>query len=248
MGASSKLLRLAVLGLSLLAASGLRAESTLLLASGVRPPHSTPDQTGFIDRLVREAFHRLGRKVDIVQLPAQRALVEANRGEVDGDLMRVYEIPHNFPNLRIVPEPLIDFDFVVFTRHLDFTPDGWDSLRPYEVGIISGWKILEHELKDTRSLTSVGDSHQLMRLLANDRVDLVVSERWQGLQAIHDLGLHDIRLLEPPTKTRTMFLMLNKRHQDMTSDLAATFRIIKQDGTYQRLFDETLGELIQTAP
>ncbi|MCF6210638.1 MAG: transporter substrate-binding domain-containing protein [Gammaproteobacteria bacterium] len=237
------LYRITLLGILALSTMPLQAAHPLQIASGVREPHSTPAQTGFIDRLVIEAFRRTGHEVEIVQLPAQRALVESNSGIMDGDLMRVQEIPDTFTHLQRVPEKLIDFEFMVFTGHTSLTPRGWDSLKPYEIGIVAGWKILERRLQDSRALTRVGDTQQLMRLLTNERVDLVVSERWQGLQAIRDLKLKDVRMLEPPVKTREMFLMLHKRHAALLPELAKALRSMKQDGSYQRLYDETLGHL-----
>ncbi len=234
---------LILLGLLTPLAGPALSAPALLLASGVRAPHSTPAQSGFVDRLASEAFRRLGRDIEIVQLPAQRALEEANAGIVDGDLLRVAEITEAFPHLRRVPEKLLDFDFMAFTRRHPFTPAGWRSLAPYAVGIVAGWKILERNLRETHSLATAEDTRQLMRLLANDRIDVAVSERWQGLQAIQDLRLDDVRQLEPPVKSREMFLMLHERHADLVPRLAEALRAMRRDGTYARLFDETLRGL-----
>lgn len=238
------LYRTTLLSILALSTTPLQAAHPLQIASGVRAPHSTPAQTGFIDRLVIEAFRRTGHEVEIIQLPAQRALVESNAGIMDGDLMQVQEIPDTFTHLRRVPEKLIDFEFMVFTRHTSLTPRGWDSLKPYETGIVAGWNILERRLQDSRALTQVGDTQQLMRLLINERVDLVVSERWQGLQAIHDLGLKDVRMLKPPIKTREMFLMLHQRHHHLLTPLADALRTMKSDSNYQQLHEEALSSLL----
>ncbi len=239
----------AVLALVSLLVAGAAVAAPFQLASGVRAPHSTPDQRGFADRLVSEAFARLGHRVEVIQLPAQRALVEANEGILDGDLMRVREIPDAFPNLRRVPETLVDFDFMAFTRHLRLRPRGWESIKSHEVGIVAGWKILERNLHDSRHLIKVEDTRQLMRVLVADRVDLVVSERWQGLQAILDLDLggQGIVMAEPAVKSRRMYLMLHRRHEALIPELVRVLREIKADGTYRRLFDEVFGPLAGAA-
>lgn len=224
--------------------AGVQAESTLLISSVSGYPLSNARHTGFADRVTIEAFRRIGHRIDIIKLPPQRALVEANAGMTDGDLLRVKEIPQTFTNLRRVPEKLIDYEFLVFTRQLQFTPAGWDSLKHYDVGVIGGWKILERNLQGSRSMTRANDTQHLMQLLANDRVDLVVATRWLGLQAIRDLGLKGIRRLEPPVETREMFIMLHKRHTALITDLAEALREMKQDGSYQRLYDETLRPLL----
>ncbi len=248
----SFLRRLGLLSLLCLSASALHAETALQIASGDGPPLSTQDQTGFADRITLEAFRRINRKAEIIHLPSQRALIEANEGYMDGDLLRVKEIPQTYTNLRRVPEKTLNYDFMVFTRHLQLTPNGWDSIKPYNVGFITGWKIVERELHDSHSQTRGKDTQHIMRLLANDRVDLVVVSRWLGLQAIRDLGLTDVRMLEPPLETREMFLMLHKRHTALLPALANALRTMKQDGSYQQLYEETLGHLLpasrQTMP
>ena len=241
------LARSGLLAILCLGAATLHAEPALLITSVSGPPISNTTHTGFADRITLEAFRRINRKVELIKLPAQRALLEANEGIIDGDLLRVKEIPKTYTNLRRVPEKIMDYEFMVFTRHLQLTPQGWDSLKAYDVGVIGGWKILEKNLQGSRSMTRGNDTRHAMRLLASDRVDLIVATRWLGLQAIRDLGLSDVRLLEPPVETREMFLMLHKRHTALLDGLAEALRAMKRDGTYQRLYDDTLGRLMSPA-
>ena len=51
----------------------------------------------------------------------------------------------------------MEYKMSVFSRKLDFTVAGPDSLKPYDVGIITGWKILERNIVGTHSLTKLED-------------------------------------------------------------------------------------------
>ncbi|MGD8885878.1 MAG: hypothetical protein PVF34_09650, partial [Gammaproteobacteria bacterium] len=64
-------------------ASGLPAVAdtdVIELNTTTYPPLSTPEQQGFLDRIVKEALARLGITMKTVRLPAERALIDANHG------------------------------------------------------------------------------------------------------------------------------------------------------------------------
>ena len=58
---------------------------------------------------------------------------------------------------------------------------------------------------------------------------------------IETLGLQSIRVLEPPLATKEMFLYLNRKHLALIPKMAEQLRIMKQDGSYDRIRQETLG-------
>jgi polar amino acid transport system substrate-binding protein len=207
------------------------------------PPLSNADRTGFHDLLTIEAFSRLGIEITIPRLPAERALINADRGIDDGDLPRIAGLDAIYPNLIMVPESIMDYEFVTFSRHRRFSTTGWESLKPYNVAIITGWKILEKNVVGVRSLTKVKNQNQMFSLLKLDRADLVIYEKWQGLQTAKAMGIADIRILYPPLAKRKMFMYLHKKHADLVLKVAAALKQMKFDGTYQRIFDHALKPL-----
>ena len=48
--------------------------------------------------------------------------------------MRIAGLSAQYPNLIMVPEPMSEFRFTVFTRDPALAPSEWDSLRPLRVG------------------------------------------------------------------------------------------------------------------
>ena len=106
------------------------------------------DPAAVIAELVlREAYRRLGRTLVVHQLPGERSLVYANEGKMDGELYRKLGLDRDYPNLIIVPVPLLTFELVIFTRGTSFVVNGWDSLRPYTMGFVRGNKIAQENTK-----------------------------------------------------------------------------------------------------
>ena len=216
----------------------------LVLNAGSAAPFVREDGKGFYDLLVRELFRRMGMEAGVITLPSERSLLNANAGIEDGNIARIKGIEKKYTNLVRVPGKVVDFEFMVYTKRADFPVTGWDSLKPYDVGFITGWKILEKNVTGTRSTARVRSREQLFALLDNQRVDVVIHDRWGGLWWLQQ-HKGNIHYLEPPLDARELFLYLNKKHKDLVPLAASTLAAMKQDGEYQRIFDLTLKPLLQ---
>lgn len=210
------------------------------------PPLSKHDQTGFYDQILIEAFQRVKQPVQITHLPTERSITNANSGISDGEFPRISGLDRLYPNLHKVPEKIVDFEFVAFTWRIDIQLTDWNSCKPYNIAIVRGWKILEANLADAKSLVRVKNQKLLFSHLEKRRADIVVYSRFEGHEMIKRLGLKSIRVLEPPLATREMFLYLNKKHLSMVPVIAKQLQRMKHDGTYDRILKKTLGSYLRT--
>ncbi|HSG06328.1 MAG TPA: transporter substrate-binding domain-containing protein [Nitrospiria bacterium] len=231
-----------------LPASPVWAEDVFYLNSTSADPLVTDTQSGFLDRIAVEIFSRLGIQVNMTRLPGERSLINVNQGIDDGTLIRIGGLDRLYPNMVQVPEKIKNNEFVVFSKKHRFSISGWESLKPYDVAFINGWKIMEENSKAAKSITRVKNIEELFFLLDNGRVDLVLFEKWTGLHWIQSSGKKDMHLLTPPLAERPMFMYLNKKHRDLIPKIVNAIREIKADGTYQKVFDETLGPLFPGSP
>lgn len=200
-------------------------------------------QAQFQMEIATEAFSRIDRTVDFIQVEAERALVNANDGIEDGNLIRIKGLEMSYPNLRRVPEKVVDYDFVAFSLDGEVNLKNWHSLKGKDVGIVRGWKILENNLGEIANLLYVRNGMMLMPLLEQRRAEFVIYERWQGLALIKSGRLTNIHLLEPPLASREMFIYLHKTHQSLIPELADAIRAMRKDGTYQQIFDRIFRAL-----
>jgi polar amino acid transport system substrate-binding protein len=221
------------------------AELTLNNVNG--PPFTTRTGDGFLDRVAGQAFKRAGVDLRLIELPAERGLLNANAGIEDGDLTRIAGLEQQYPNLVRVPEKLVDWHFSAFSRRADVTVDGWGSLLRYRVGFIRGWKIAESNLGAAAGVVPVDDEDELFDLLRLDRVDVVVYSREMGAEYIRRRALKGINLLEPPIATRGMFIYLHKKHGALVPKVAEALRELKLDGTYAREYRATVAPALRPA-
>lgn len=216
------------------------ARPVIHIASADSSPLSKPDDTGFVDLVVKEAFARIGMDLVIVHLPSERSLINANEGIEQGNFARIEGMESFYPNLVRVPEKIIDFEFVAFTTGVEVPIDGWKSLLPYTVGIITGWKILEMNVRSDKEVKRVRTPEILFDMLVQGRVELIVYNRINGLGIIKEMGLKGVKALEPPLAVREMFLYLHRSQEALVPRVAEVLQSMKRDGTYDRLRETVL--------
>lgn len=210
------------------------AAGGLILNTPGEPPWHFPDNRGINDRWMQLVFAEVGLEVTLQKLPSERALVNANAGIEDGDAIRIGGLSAAYPNLIQVPEKVAVMDFVAFSKGADLRIDGWDSLRPYHVGIIKGHKISEANVRGTRSLVAALDARQLFALLEAGRIDIAIEQREMGQYYLMSQGIANIRQLELPLARLDFYLYLNRRHAALVPRVAAAIRKLRENGTLER--------------
>ncbi len=234
---------LAVIAILVCLTPAAAAAEPIRLTSGVRAPYFLPNQKGFLEQLIPEIFRRIGVTAEVVQYDASaRANINANSGIDDGVAMRVKGLEKNFPNLLRVEEKIIDNDFVAYSLTADFATTSFETLRPYQVGYITGWKVFDDAIQPGTAVTHAPDADHLFSLLAHGRVDVVLFERWQGHYIVQDRKL-PAQLLQPPLVSTEMFMYLNKKHTPLLIPAAKALQAMKADGSYQRIYVRTLGSI-----
>lgn len=225
----------AVIRLFLLAllATGLVHAETITVST-----NNTPQDRKALEALSKEAFRRIGHEFKLVSLPSERSLQAANAGEIDGEGLRVAGLAGKYTNLIQVPERYIGISFVAFATDPAIRLDaGWDSLKPYRVAFINGWKMFEANTSDARVVNKVGKPEQMFRMLDGRRIDLALYTLADGVALARHMGLASVRPVRPALKDVDMYLYLNKKHAALVPQLAGALRTMKSDGTHARILD-----------
>ena len=213
---------------------------TLVFNMGFAP--GSP-QAEFQTRLTQEVFSRLGIGTEFVRVGAERALVNVDQGVDDGNLVRVAGLNTRYPNILPVNEEVIRYDFVAVTRRPGAAISDWSSLADHDVAIVTGWKILEDNIRSYRSLIKVRDGGALFELLKAGRVQTVVYERYQAQQIMEEIDCNMARILDPPLVSSPMYIYLNRRHAGLAPQVERALRDFKADGSYRVLYQTVFGKL-----
>lgn len=186
-------------------------------------------------RIVSLAFQRLKLRVKIEQMPGERALRSSNNGELDGELYRRAGIEKDYPNLIMVPVPLMHYEIVAFSREPVLQIDGWESLRPYAIGFVKGIKIIEANTQGMR-IDPAPTLRQAFAKLMLGRSDVVLANRTSALAAIRMMDLRDVSPARQSLAKFPVYLYLHKKHLALLPQI---------QGSLQQLQDEKLMTVIQ---
>ncbi|MCX4026907.1 transporter substrate-binding domain-containing protein [Endozoicomonas sp. SM1973] len=203
----------------IIASSSTGAELTLSIAqiTGEDP------LTVLSKKILRSAYKSIGVKVKFIKLPGERALALTNQGVIDGELFRKGGLANQYPNLIQVPYSYIGSSSVVFVKSKIFQVEGWESLRPYRIAVMVGYKVAEQNTKGFK-VSFVDTPEQGFQMLAIDRVDIVIAPPVIGQSYVDRLGLKGIQMLLPPLQEAAMYHYLHKKHKTLLPKISAALQ------------------------
>ncbi|MEH6648482.1 MAG: transporter substrate-binding domain-containing protein [Motiliproteus sp.] len=186
------------------------------------------------EAVIKEAYRRLEIPLTVIKLPPARSLKMTSSGLYDAELARVKVDPKLYPDLIRVPVAIDLIEAAVFSKSVDFSVDGWDSLKPYRIGIRRGVKFTQ---RGTQGMNVViaNENEQLFKMLDKDRVDIVVLNKHNALTAIERLGLTNIRMLKPSVHYLEVFHYLHKKNKHLLPALTHELQQMEQSGEIEAI-------------
>ncbi len=148
------------------------AQTFIVNNFGSAPLYKT-DETGKVDRIIREAFRRINTDFVFRNTPPKRGILDANSGKNDGHYPRTLLAIKKIENLVPVSDPLDRGIFVAIAKQPDIVVKGWESLKSYRVGFPLGWVIYESNRERFGGGKSVSSLTDLLNMV--DRGELQVA-------------------------------------------------------------------------
>lgn len=222
-------------------AQGAENGKTLILYTGIQTPLYE-----ICRARIREACRRTGRHCDVRNTgSSERALFMANT-EGDGDAMRLGNVKEIVPQLTAdliqVPVEVAVVSLSVYSSGPVFPVRGWTSLKGLRNGVKRGVKIAEKNLSNEVML--LPDSERLLLMLEDKRLDTVVTHDIVADYIIRSKGFAGIVKLSPPLVAEPGYVYLHKKHKALVPVLAESLADMKADGSFERLKQETVAELL----
>lgn len=200
-------------------------------ASGETLVIGTPnDLSGkMAEAVVEKAFSRCGLNIEFRYFPHRRALVMANDGRIDGDLMRMKGIREHYPNLVYVPVPVNYLKMFAFAKN-EFPIRSREDLQGLRVGIERG-VLLSEQITEGMNALVVDSQARMMLLLEKDRLDVAVISETSGEKAVQEAGLVGIvKPMGSSLAAKPLYLHLHKRHTALIPKLTATLKAMEESG------------------
>lgn len=199
-------------------------------------------------KILQVVYRRLNIPIELVDVPANRALIESSEGRLDGEVQRNIHIQEQYPTL-IRLEPAINYiEPGVFTRNLKFTVNGWDSIRDYKICIVRGVGTSEQGTKGMNDVIAVETLDQCLQMLAIDRVEVVVTDLFSGNVAVKKLKLDSaVHPLSPPLQKIETYHYLHEKHRDLIPRVEKVLQEMQASGELEQLRKQFVEEILAQA-
>ncbi len=175
--------------------------------------------TDVSEQVVVEGYRQLGIAVEVVRLPAERALREADAGIWDGELYRIAGMERRYRQLLPVRVPVNYLEAMVFSREPGLNFRSWQELKALKPAVRRGVKFSEQNTRDIEVYTA-DSNEQLLQMLLAGRTRVVVMARLNGLETIRRLrlkGIYSAGIIE----RFPLYHYLHRRHADLQPALTA---------------------------
>ncbi|MFD2205849.1 substrate-binding periplasmic protein [Kiloniella antarctica] len=195
------------------------------------------------ERVMREAYGRLGIDAKFPRLPAARALAVANSGRVDGELYRIKNIQLKYKKLIMLPVPIGIMEGVAITTNSKISLDGWQSLEPYRVCIRNGVKFAEAGTKKMK-VDVANSNEQLFMNLGMNRCDVIVLARLTSIELAQNFEKEmKIPLQYHVVQTYPLFHYLHKKNKHLVPKLTEILEAMEADGTIAKIRAQYIDEI-----
>jgi len=98
-------------------------------------------------KILTKAYKDINIDIETVFVQAEASLQSSNNGERDGELARIKTIDTLYPNLSLVPVPLVKVEAIAFSRKRYIDIKEWEDLKSYRLVIVRGTKFIEKATK-----------------------------------------------------------------------------------------------------
>lgn len=225
---------------AMLLPSQLVAETSMEFSAIERSSYAT-----ISERVLKEAYSRLGIEIVVNSLPAQRAISDANSGISDGELYRIKNIHHKYTNLLMVPVPVGIMEGVAITANSELTISGWEDLSKHRVCIRNGVKFAE---AGTRSIKAhaVNSNDQLFRMLGEKRCEVIIIAHLTSIP----LGLDFVKrkgteLYQSVLQIYPLYHYLHKKNAKLLPRLATVLKEMENEGVISKIRSNYIAEISQ---
>ena len=181
--------------------------------------------------VMEEAYSRAEIDVSFEIVPARRAAVMVETGQVDGETSRVFAYGNSRDYLIRLSTPIGHLHTTAFTR-VD-SPLAIDSLTAMEgltVGVVRGIRHAERAAANASQVVFAKSIAELMKLVDHGRVDVAIHSRWAGELTIASLGLETVIAQNENLGSQSVHHFLRQEFAHEAARIDAVLQIMDQSG------------------
>lgn len=191
------------------------------------------------ERVMREAFRRIGLTMQLHDVPLPRGLPMADSGELDADLIRPKSIDGRFPHLIRLSVPVVMLDFAAYGRTANIRSMGRDEMRRLAFGVPRGM-LSAQKLVEGLNATEGPTLAALFEMLSVGRFDIAVLPYAEAEVVIRQTKGPAVYIWPQYWGSEPLYFVLNRKHQALVAPLEQALAQMEGEGLIRKYHAEML--------
>lgn len=216
----------------------LHAKDLMKFSTIENSPYST-----ISEHVMRIAYSRLNIDMSVLDLPAQRAIITANAGEVDGELYRIKNVQLKYKNLIMIPVSIGRLEGIGITSNKDISIKEWGDLSNHQVCYRRGVKFAELGLSHIKA-RAVNSNKQLFIMLEEKRCDVIVIARITSIPMVMGfIERQKAPLFQSVLQTYPLFHYLHYKNKKLAPKLIKELKKMQQEGLIEQVRSQFIEKM-----
>ncbi len=180
-------------------------------------------------RVLEEAFAKLGYQLEYDLLPKTSALSLLSNGEIDGLTGHAFGAEASIPYITPITIPLGKVDFITFAKESNAVHlTSWEDLANYRVGIQYQSPYMEEHIPGKSTILQRESMSQLVQALLDDECDFIVTYVQQGQHYTIPNTLRMSGIVD----SIEQFAYMNNRYEQLAGDVSQILRDMSSNPSY----------------
>lgn len=232
-----------IVGLAMPAQGWAQEKSVTLATMNFEPLYGESLlEGGVVTALTREAFRRVGYRIDVQFMPWKRAIESTKIGDYDGVMGAVLNAER--APFFVATEAIVPYETVLFSRSEEIiTYTDLSELKSYKIGTVRG--ISAEDILKAANLTfeSVTEYEQNLKKLMAKRIDLMAGNNFLIPDLLKKYPEFEgkVRAVSPPLQTNPLRILVpkkNSNHTVIVADFNRGLQEIITDGTFNAIVNK----------
>lgn len=192
-------------------------------------------------------YKNIGIDILITPLPGQRAQFEANNGQKDGEIMRIWTYgDENSQSIRVPTSYyyLETMAFILKGSQIDIQQK--EDLANYRLAKVRGVKHTNNITAGLADVYEMNSTENMFKMLIKGKVDVVLTNTLDGNLTLKKLGFDDIVPIEKPLAILPLYHYIYEDHKLLVPLINKEILRLKQSGDLQRLIYSAEQEVINS--
>ena len=193
-------------------------------------------------KILKKAYKDINLDINAIYVQAEESLQNSNTGEVDGELARIKHINKLYPNLMLVPVPLVKVEAYAYSRKRYIDIKKWEDLKSYRLAIVKGTKFIEKGTKGISKEYTDTFEEAFDKLNAHE-TDVVVMPKKAAIRLMLRDEYCDIHAASGVLKSLDLYHFVHKKNKHLIPLITPVLQKMKESGEISYIHKSYLRSL-----